>query len=768
MSNRSRWLTASKRLDDRTAVSDSAARSTRWLALLAAVGLIVSYASVLYHITDVVGGAQWLFSVAIAAFVLATISARFLRLRTALGLAVLALAVGLGVYLSTIPEVYFTIVTLDRITTDLFALLTGLSIVQIVKADIWAIGMTPGPVFLTWYLALRRRYDLSAWVGGLMLVFFVLTGDAGQTTTLVGSISALGVLGFGTLDRSDATWKQVQNLGLVLAAAVLAARVLNLVPNSDGTANGVSGGRSEGTSTIEGSLISADDRVSILGSISLSPEARFSVTADRAAFWHAGGYDRYTGGDWVRTGRTESYSGPRSPPPGETMSIEQEFRAESPIQTMPAAWKPTQLRGTVPVDVRVSSSGDLQPATSFSSGDTYTVVSEASEWTRAQLRDAGTTYPNEIRERYLQLPESTPDRLGRRAADLTTDAETAYDAAVELERWLEANKEYSLDVRRPDGSIADTFVFEMDRGYCVYYATAMAVMLRTLDIPARFAVGYTPGEQVTENRWVVRGFDSHAWIEVYFPEIGWVPFDPTPSGPRQAAERTRLERARGSSESNVDTDETGATTSTPTPTPSRTAEGNATATNRTTPTRDRSALRPEGSLNGSELTPSQDNLVAGGPETGASGTPPSSPNRSGSENVTSGFPSNRSSNRDRLALLAGAVGLTIGAYRFGLVKRGFEAARLRWQQPTDSPNADAVRALERLERLLQQRYRARRTDETVRAYFAALDSEEIDARAHRVAEIYEHAQYAGEVSRREADEAIELVDQLVRENSPLP
>ncbi len=65
----------------------------------------------------------------------------------------------------------------------------------------------------------------------------------------------------------------------------------------------------------------------------------------------------------------------------------------------------------------------------------------------------------------------------------------------------------------------------MDEGYCVYFATTMVTMLRTQGIPARMTVGYTSGQRIDENQWVVRGLNSHAWVEVYFPDQGWVQFD---------------------------------------------------------------------------------------------------------------------------------------------------------------------------------------------------------------------------------------------------
>lgn len=738
----------------------------RGLALLAAGILIASFVSVLYHVTVVVGDSQWLLIITLGALMLATVSARLIGTRSAILLAGLTFIGGMSVYLAAIPEVYLRVAltTLDQLGTDVLALLNGMSVVQLLKADLWALSLAPAPVFLTWYLAVRRRYELCAWTGGLMLGFFMLTGDAGLTTTLIGVTSAMGVLGFGTLDHSNGSWAHISNVSLTLVLAIIAARFITIFPGKTTSVGSIDSAGGGHTPTLEGSLVRANERLSILGSISLSPDARFTVTADEPSYWHAGAYDRYTGGGWIRSGEAASYSETLSAPSGETTANQQRFHAESTIGTMPAAWKPIRLTDAPPVDVRVTPSEDMQPARPLSNGDTYTVVSAVPEWTDEQLRNAGTDYPEGIRARYLQIPGSTPSRVRRRATQLTANAQSPYEAASLLQQWLENDKRYSLDVDRPNGTIADAFIFEMDRGYCVYYATAMTVMLRTLGIPARFAVGYTPGQRVADSRWVIRGYDSHAWVDVYFPEIGWIPFDPTPAGPRREAEGSRLEQARTANDPSVDTDETQPRTPTATPTASSTSNTGATTStrSRSTPAVNQSPSVTGGRRTDSEQPPRRDDLVAGSSGSVGATSSPVPPNGSDAGASTGGgslpIPAN---DRDRLTILASAVGVALGAYRFGLLERGYEALQLRWQPRTDSPEADAVRAFERLERLLSKHYRTRRVGETENSYLAALERQGIDGRAHRVGEIYERARYAGGVSREEADEAIGLVDDLV-------
>ncbi|KPN31799.1 transglutaminase-like superfamily protein [Halolamina pelagica] len=320
--------------------------------------------------------------------------------------------------------------------------------------------------------------------------------------------------------------------------------------------------------TLEGNVVDNADSVGIVGSIRLSPEVRFTVEAERSSYWRVGAYDRFTGGSWVRTGDTRRYDGELASPPGVTTTVEQTITAETTLNSMPAMWKPVSVGGNVQQATQVTAEGGLRAAAPIAEGESYTVVSERPAYTTRALRNAGTDYPDAIRNRYLGLPDSTPDRVGERAAAVAdrANASTPYATAVAIEEYLESDKEYSLNVERPRGNVADAFLFEMNAGYCTYYATTMAVMLRTQGIPARMATGYTTGERVTEDEWVVRGLNAHAWVEVYFPEVGWVAFDPTPSSPREETGEQRLSQAREAGEAGVDTNQSGPGEWTPTPT----------------------------------------------------------------------------------------------------------------------------------------------------------------------------------------------------------
>jgi hypothetical protein len=153
--------------------------------------------------------------------------------------------------------------------------------------------------------------------------------------------------------------------------------------------------------------------------------------------------------------------------------------------------------------------------------------------TISQLRNAGTEYPEWIRARYLQLPDTITDRTRAKAREITAGLDNPYDITSAITDWLRNNITYSETIPSPpdDQDVVDWFLFDLQQGFCNYYATAEVILLRSLGIPARWVVGYAQGEEQIEPRYIVRQRDAHAWPEVYFPGFGWVEFEPTASQP---------------------------------------------------------------------------------------------------------------------------------------------------------------------------------------------------------------------------------------------
>lgn len=156
-----------------------------------------------------------------------------------------------------------------------------------------------------------------------------------------------------------------------------------------------------------------------------------------------------------------------------------------------------------------------------------------------QLREAGGAIPHQIASNYLQLPETLPDRVYQLAADIIVGEETQYDQAVAIERYFSReNFSYQTeDVPYPaiEQDYVDQFLFETQYGYCDNFSTSMVVLLRTVGIPARWVKGFSSGEQIADlstdsqelYRYEIKNSNAHSWVEVYFPNIGWIPFEPT-------------------------------------------------------------------------------------------------------------------------------------------------------------------------------------------------------------------------------------------------
>ena len=184
-------------------------------------------------------------------------------------------------------------------------------------------------------------------------------------------------------------------------------------------------------------------------------------------------------------------------------------------------------------------------------GDRYQVRAALSSVTVAELRAAGSDYPDWVIDRYLQLPEEITPRTRQLAQQIAAGLDNPYDIADAVTNYLRNNIEYTDFVPDlPSGQErVDWFLFDLRQGFCNYYATAEVVLLRSLGIPARIAVGFAQGERQTEivrvitpgadegpippssgsdiATFIVRQRDAHAWPEVYFPGIGWVEFEPT-------------------------------------------------------------------------------------------------------------------------------------------------------------------------------------------------------------------------------------------------
>ncbi len=275
-----------------------------------------------------------------------------------------------------------------------------------------------------------------------------------------------------------------------------------------------------------------------ISSLLSSSQVIMRVKADRPQYWRGGGLDYFTGHGW--RDYTEKYEHYRRGNliylRGDVDLTQDFFVQEYTLFTeggkdLFAAYQPMLLSGMPRIkSVLVSQTKGITVSEDIKAGTEYTVYSAPYESRRQILIKASDQDPEYIRRIYLQLPKDYP-KIRQFALDITRPFDNRYDKAAAIRMWFLENYEHSLEVPELVGKDVEYFILEGKRGYCSWFASAMCLMLRTIDIPCRIGVGFREGMFNNLGRYyLVRQKDAHAWVEVYFPGYGWNIQDPTPGG----------------------------------------------------------------------------------------------------------------------------------------------------------------------------------------------------------------------------------------------
>jgi hypothetical protein len=283
----------------------------------------------------------------------------------------------------------------------------------------------------------------------------------------------------------------------------------------------------------------------------------------RRYYWRALTYNRYTGNGWASSAaQPDQATNTRIHPSGEAVYpgfilFPEEGRRQifHPAYLRPgirimqqAVRQAVDLNGLVyvsgdllglnlryrtlwriPPDLSSGITGDLYAAEKFGVDKTYRAWSALIEPGESLLRSAGEEYPDWIQQYHLALPDDLPQRVRDLAQSLTAQDSTPYDRAVAIEAYLRQFP-YTLDLPAPPAGrdVVDYFLFDLQRGYCDYYASAMVVLARAAGIPARLAIGYAGGNYNPEQAaYQISEANGHSWPELYFAGFGWVAFEPT-------------------------------------------------------------------------------------------------------------------------------------------------------------------------------------------------------------------------------------------------
>jgi transglutaminase-like putative cysteine protease len=279
------------------------------------------------------------------------------------------------------------------------------------------------------------------------------------------------------------------------------------------------------------------DEQSFQGGWHQSDTINYVVKANRPAYWRVHVYDTYTAGGWVNSPASETLLGQKvlwdesmDPASAYTMTYSVKPNVKTDITLLAGNF----MSADNPTLVQVSA-GEISSVTMpriFKPGEQYTVTSSYYSPSSSDLSRSTRAYPQEIKDYYLQLPSGFPRDITSLARSIAIGTKTPYDKVLAINKYL-AKIPYQANINAPPAGTdpVEYFIFTQKSGFCLYYASAMATMLRSVGVPARLAIGYLPGDPgEVPGQYLLRDKHYHAWPQIYFSSYGWVDFEATPGG----------------------------------------------------------------------------------------------------------------------------------------------------------------------------------------------------------------------------------------------
>ncbi|CAN5847219.1 hypothetical protein BH20ACT4_BH20ACT4_02000 [soil metagenome] len=418
------------------------------------------------------------------------------------------------------------------------------AVAPVVYAGGWTALATLGigiAVLLADLFAFRAAARFEALVPGGVL--FVVVGALGsgrdRVMTTAGLILA-AVLTVGALRSMQQRSARIvigkrapRRLRMVagaLAVGSVTALVAGVVgPRLPGSASDAVWDTSRGgtdVTRIESPLVDIRSRL-----VDQSTSEMFRVRANAESYWRVATLPSFDGARWKldRSNLSPADEMARQGP-SNRLVITQEIEISGGLrgQLVPAAPEPVEADGT---DLRWSARNStllVADPDGLQRGDVISVASSAPRYFPGQLDRATASNPPGSID-YLALPDGLPDSVIDLAGEVTAGATTPYQRALALQDWFRSEFEYSLEVQSGHGNNAIEAFLRLRVGYCEQFAGSFAAMARSVGLPARVAVGYTPGTYLEDSdTYSVAGRNAHAWPEVWFDDLGWVAFEPTP------------------------------------------------------------------------------------------------------------------------------------------------------------------------------------------------------------------------------------------------
>ncbi len=381
--------------------------------------------------------------------------------------------------------------------------------------------------------------------GGVLFVFIAALGSDRSRIALTTALVAAGVVATVALRfhhgpqrnavigarRSPSRLVVPAALGMAAVVAAAAALVGPSLPGAgDEPIYETRGGNGGSVTNVVSPLVDIRSRLTNRSNAEL-----FTVRADFESYWRLSALPRFNGEQWGLPERALSrVDGQLSAARDGAVQLSQEITITAlgekfvPAAADPQAASPQDgLRWNADSSTLLKTDGDLVP------GETFEIVSASPRFDVTALQSATSTDAGD--PIYLELPDDFPASVGDLARAVTAGATTPYDVALALQNWFRTEFTYSLEVQAGHSSNAIEGFLRDRVGYCEQFAGTYAAMLRTLGIPSRVAVGFTSGNFNGE-RYSVLGKNAHAWPEVWFDGLGWVPFEPTPGRGAPGAE----------------------------------------------------------------------------------------------------------------------------------------------------------------------------------------------------------------------------------------
>ncbi|MBN1693661.1 MAG: DUF4129 domain-containing protein [Dehalococcoidales bacterium] len=262
-------------------------------------------------------------------------------------------------------------------------------------------------------------------------------------------------------------------------------------------------------------------------------EIEYVVYSERPSYWRVSVYSTYTTEGWTSSDAERILLEANTPWGESEDGVTMQYAVTTEIFTEVLLNNGGFISADIPTRVSTGEGGDIETVNAariLNPGEGYTVTARVVTAASDELSAAGDNYSEAVKAVYLQLPADLPPEIRLLSENITRNAATPYEKITAIVEYL-ADFPYKLEIEAPpeDADSVAYFLFDRQDGFCLHFASAVAVMLRSIDVPSRLVIGYLPGEPGdVAGQYILRDRYYHAWPQVYFPGYGWVDIEATP------------------------------------------------------------------------------------------------------------------------------------------------------------------------------------------------------------------------------------------------